>query len=89
MGANGKGNGESNGDCSHALVNMALICRSLLVNNGLSEAAKSEVRALLEEWRHLGGPAEGAEPGEDAKALLQRMEAFVRARAENAHQHCL
>jgi hypothetical protein len=83
-------NGNSNGDCSHALANMALICRSLLVNNGLSEAAENEVRALLEEWRHLGAPAEGAEPGEDAKALLQRMEAFVRARAQNgAHQHCL
>jgi hypothetical protein len=78
MGANGNGNG----DCSHALVNMAIICRSLLVNNGLTPQAKTEVAGLLDEWRHLAGRPEGADaPGEDAQKLLGRMEAFVQARS--------
>ena len=76
MGANGNG--------SHALVNMAIICQTLLENNGLSDAAKSEVRELLDEWRRVAaGSDAGAdtEMAQSAEALLARMEAFVKARA--------
>ena len=76
MGANGNG--------SRALVNMAIICQTLLENNGLSDAAKSEVRALLDEWRRVAvGSDAGAdtELAQSAEALLARMEAFVRERA--------
>ena len=82
------GNGNGN-NCEHALVNLALICRSLLANNGLAEPAKAEAEGLLEEWRHLGGrPAaaddaadDAADVGEEEWALLRRMEAFLSARA--------
>jgi len=79
MGANGNG--------SRALVNMAIICQTLLENNGLSDAAKSEVRALLDEWRRVAvGSDAGAdtELAQSAEALLARMEAFVKARAEHS-----
>jgi len=76
MGANGNG--------SRALVNMAIICQTLLENNGLSDAAKSEVRTLLDEWRRVAvGSDAGAdtELAQSAEALLARMEAFVKARS--------
>ena len=74
MGANGNG--------SHALVNMAIICQTLLENNGLSDAAKSEVRELLDEWRRVAGRGEAGEDAalnRSADVLLARMEAFVKA----------
>ena len=76
-----------NGNGSRALVNMAIICQTLLENNGLSDAAKSEVRALLDEWRRVAvGSDAGAdtELAQSAEALLARMEAFVKARAEHS-----
>jgi hypothetical protein len=78
------GNGNGN-NCEHALVNLALICRSLLANNGLAEPAKAEAEVLLEEWRHLGGrpvmEEDATECGQQEWALLRRMEAFLAASA--------
>ena len=81
--------GSGNGDCSHALVNLAILCRTLLQDDRLTEPAKAEAAELLEAWMHLAGQSaeRGAGPGESAKALLRRMEAFVQARAEQPASH--
>jgi hypothetical protein len=79
--------GNANGypDCSHALVNLAIICRSLLVDSGLAEPVKAEATELLDAWRHLAGRNADASVdeagGDEGHALLRRMEAFVQARA--------
>jgi hypothetical protein len=76
------------GNDSHALVNMALLCRRLLENGGMAEAAKSEAREMLEQWRRLASEsplAEGSDydsDGDEGQALLRRMESFVREQAK-------
>jgi len=76
------------GNDSYALVNMAILCRRLLENNGMAEAAKSEAREMLEQWRHLASEsplAEGSDydcDSDEGHALLRRMESFVREQAK-------
>jgi hypothetical protein len=76
------------GNDSHALVNMAILCRRLLESNGMAEAAKSEAREMLEQWRHLASESPLAEGSDDdcasdeGHALLRRMESFVREQAK-------
>lgn len=78
------------GNDSHALVNMAILCRRLLENNGMAEAAKSEAREMLEQWRHLASESPLAEgsgydsdsDSDEGHALLRRMESFVREQAK-------
>jgi hypothetical protein len=74
------------GDASCALVNMAIICRSLLETDGISEPTKSEARELLEKWMSLARQSSTVESAdsvdEEGEALLHRMESFVREQAE-------
>lgn len=74
------------GEASCALVNMAIICRSLLQTDGISEPTKSEARELLEKWMSLAGRSSTTERADsiddEGEALLHRMESFVREQAE-------
>jgi len=82
---NGHGNGHGERHGARALVNMVLMCRSLLENNGLTEQDKGQARELLGDWMNLARHAEiveGAEIGEDGNALFVRIESFVKAQAE-------
>jgi len=75
------------GNDSHALVNMAILCRRLLENTGMAEAAKSEAREMLKQWRHLASESPLAEgsaydcESDEGHALSRRMESFVRQQA--------
>jgi len=80
------------GDASCALVNMAIICRSLLENDRIPEPTRSEARELLGEWIYFArqsstiGSADSVD--EEGQALLQRMESFVREQAEQSSEAC-
>jgi hypothetical protein len=67
-------------------VNMAIMYRSLLETDGISEPTRSEARELLEEFMCLARQSSIVESvdsvDEEEQDLLHRMESFVREQAE-------